>query len=245
MVSVALTGALLAITGCAKGQGDGVPISGNPDGSVVGFPDAGIIFPDANNNNPTPDAGSSGTPTMKTLAQTTDRTTITTANSVACADNTTGYTDENSYYRVFDLAAAGINSTFTVSSVHIGIEQAASGGGSQSIDVHLYTVNGTPSIANLSEIGSANATVTDQSSSFIDVPITGSAPGGSQLAVGIHSPDGTTASNTFYVGSNAGGESSPGYILATTCMVNDLSTTNAIGYPDMNMLIEVTGTYTP
>jgi len=246
VVSVAFAGALLAVTACAKGQGDGIGIGGNPDGSVVNVPDSGIIFPDANNNPGTPDAGGGGgTPQTKTLTQTTDRTTITSANSVACADNTSGNTTENSYYRVFDLSANGVNSTYSVSSVHVGIEQASSTAGSQQVDVRLYTLSGSVSVANLSQVGTASANVSDTTSSFVDVPVTASVPGGSQLVVEVHTADGTAAGNTFYIGSNAGGESAPGYIMAADCSVTDMSTDSSIGYPDMHMLIEVTGTYTP
>jgi len=245
VVSVAFAGALLAMTACAKGQGDGIGIGGSPDGSVVNFPDAGIVFPDANNNNPTPDAGGGGTPQTKTMSQTTDRTTITSANSVACADNTSGNTTDNSYYRVFDLSANGVNSTYSVSSVHIGVEQASSTAGSQQVDVRLYTLSGAVSVANLTQIGTASASVSDATGSFVDVPITASVPGGSQLVVEVHTADGTTAGNTFYIGSNAGGESAPGYIMAADCSVTDMTTDTAIGYPDMHMLVEVTGTYTP
>ncbi len=245
VVSVAFVGALLAMTACAKGQGDGIGIGGNPDGSVVSFPDSGITFPDANTNPGTPDAGGGGNPQTKTLSQTTDRTTITSANSVACADNTTGNTTENSYYRVFDLSANGVNSTYSVSSVHIGVEQATSGGGSQQVDVRLYTLSGAVSVANLSQVGTASANVSDSTGAFVDVPVTASVPGGSKLVVEVHTADGVAAGNTFYIGSNAGGESAPGYIMAADCSVTDMTTDTAVGFPDMHMLIEVTGTYTP
>ena len=166
---------------------------------------------------------------------------ITSGNSVACYNSTGGYTTDNSYFRVFDLASFGITGAFNVASVDFGIESAT--GASQPINVNLYTLTGaTLAWANLNPIGSASGTLSPQALTHFSIPVTGSAPAGSKLVVEIHSPDGSTAVTAFFFGSNAAAESGPSYIAAVGCGLTEPVTTATIGYPGMHIVMNVTGT---
>jgi hypothetical protein len=195
--------------------------------------------------------------------------TIAPSNSISC-NNGVGHTD-NSYWRAFTLQSFGINNSFTVQSVDIGVETASSGstnapsrpgqiskngskaglaapaapaGPGQPITVRIYTSSqafpaGFP--GSLTLIGTANTTVSDQAGTIINVPITGIAPGGSQLVVEVFTPDGQAAGNLFYFGSNSSPETAPGYITAAECGINTPTTTTAIGFPDMHLVMNVHG----
>ncbi len=167
---------------------------------------------------------------------------IVTGNSVAC--NAGGLHTDNSYLRQFDLSAFGISAVFNVTQVEVGVEQAVGAGGSQPLTVNLYTkINpaGALTWANLSPIGTASATVTDQSLTLLTVPVAGAAPAGSVLVVEVFTPNGQTAGNSFFVGSNAAGQTAPSYLAAAGCGVTEPTDTAAIGFPGMHIVMNVTG----
>ena len=106
---------------------------------------------------------------QQTITHSTSQSIIT-GNSVSC--NAGGLHTDNSYLREFDLTAFGISGPLGVTQVEIGVEEATGAGGSQPITVNLYTkINPAAPLtfANLSPIGTANATVTDQSLSLIHI----------------------------------------------------------------------------
>jgi hypothetical protein len=185
---------------------------------------------------------------MKLPSRPADTVTITqsssqdvTSGSVACGVSASGYTADNSYFRVFDLTSYGISGTFNVTSVDFGIESAT--GTSQPIQVNLYTLSGaTLAWANLNPIGSASGTLAAQALTHFSIPVTGSAPAGSKLVVEIHSPDGSVAVTALYIGSNAAAETGPSYLAAADCGIAEPTTTAAIGFPDMHIVMNVTGT---
>jgi len=232
--------------GCAKGilDEDGgnsgnpdAPIGGNPDAPVGGNPDAPV--------GGNPDA----MPMTRTLTQTSSDTMVS-GNSVSC-NQTDGLGvqthDDNSYFRIFDLPGSGINSAFNVTQVTVGIETAVGGIGSQPATVRLYRLNGTPSLANLTQIASTNVTVPDQDLTLLNVNITGTAPAGSKLAVEFFTPAGHTDGNNIFIGSNTSGETAPVYLVAAACSITDLTAWSALGVSVLTMhaIIKVTGTYNP
>lgn len=232
--------ALLAA--CAQGTAN----QEGPDARVVDFPDADPAAPDASTPG-TPDAGP-GTPMMRTLSQTTADT-IVDANSVSCNGGDPPTHSENHYFRVFDLPAAGINSAFQVSQVTVGIESASSGTGTQPATIILHTLTGAPALANLTQLGSFPITVADQLAGLRDFPVNATAPPGSKLVVEFTTPDGSLAGNLLFIGSNTAGETAPSYITAPLaapggCEITELTTTGAIGFPTMHVVMKVTGTYT-
>lgn len=215
----------------APGTPDAAP--GTPDAYVPPTPDASV---------PHPDAASSGTPI--TITQSLSQTILST-NSVSCNSETSGHSD-NSYFRVFTLTDEGIDSQFDVTSVEVGIEDAVSGtGGQQPAFVYLYTLSGAPLTANLTEIGSASVSVSDQSLSTIDVNVTGTVPAGGTLAVEFYTPNGQDDGHFLFVGSNDDGETGPTYMVAADCGVADMTTTTDIGFPEMQWVLNVTGIYYP
>jgi hypothetical protein len=110
--------------------------------------------------------------------------------------------------------------------------------------VNLYTSNqpfptGFP--GSLTLIGSVATTVSDQALTILNVPITGTAPAGSQLVVEVFTPDGDAAGNVFFIGSNNGGETGPSYLRAADCGVPNPVPTATIGAPGMNIVLNVNG----
>lgn len=164
---------------------------------------------------------------------------ITSGNSVSC-NNGAAHTD-NHYLRVFDLPTFGINRPFGITNVSLGIESSVPAGATQPVEVRLYTLEGAFQFANLTLIGSAAAAVTSQSLTILDVPVEGVAPTGSKLVVDIFTPNGQTAGNLFFVGSNSLGETGPSYLAAADCGVPEPATTASLGFPEMMIVMNVTG----
>jgi len=208
------------------------PIDARPDGTPIDGPpiDAPIDAP--------------STQTI-TLSQSSS-TAITALNSVACSDNLTGYTRENSYYRVFRLADFGVNTAFTAQRVDVGIEDAEPGGSSQSFTVRLHTLNGAFLTANLTPIAGQVVTAPVTTTGLV-MPVAlspaGVAPAGSTLVVEILVPDGYAAGNIFFIGSNTATESGPSYIRAPDCGLNEPGTFASVGFANVHIILTVTGTY--
>jgi len=168
--------------------------------------------------------------------------TILTGNSVSC--NAAGLHTNNSYFRAFTLSNFGITEDFNISMVEIGVEQAIGAGGTQPITVYLYTSSqafptGYP--GSLTQIGTANINVPDQSLTLFQIPVTGTAPAGSQLVVEIFTPDGQTAGHSFFIGSNNLGQTAPSYIMAADCGITVPTDVAGIGFPGMHIVMNVTG----
>jgi hypothetical protein len=170
---------------------------------------------------------------------------ITPLNSVSC--NSKGVHTDNSYFRAFQVTQA-----LDVCEVQFGVESAVGLKGGQEVIVRLYTSNqpfpaGFP--GSLTQIGDVSAFVRDtDSGTVVSVPITASVPAGSQLVAEIFTPGnsvptaptgGTGAS--FFIGSNTAAESGPGYIFAPDCSINAPTTTTDIGFPNMHIVLNVSG----
>jgi hypothetical protein len=225
------------VAACAEGtSGGGGP--GTPDAGQQGGADA---RPGGNADAaPAADA----TPSMVTLSHSTNST-ITAENSVSCNLGAPDFFhSENSYYRVYDLTAMGVSGSFNVQSVVVGIESAASLGGTQPATVRLHTQTGaTLNLASLSQIGTASTQIANATATTITVPVTGTAPAGSKLVVELLTPDGQTTNNTFFIGSNTAGETGPSYLRAPDCGINEptVAATAAPGVT-MHIVLDVIGT---
>jgi hypothetical protein len=181
------------------------------------------------------------------ITQSTDINTITPSNSVSCNDGL-GHTD-NSYLRRFLLNADhGITGQFDVTSVDFAIENATSGSGNQPITVNLYSIpTASPLLfANLTLIGSQGVSIPDQSLMPLNVTVAGTIadPTTTDLVVEVFTPNGQTAGNIFFIGSNANGESRPSYLAAADCSVPEPATTASVGFPGMNIIMVVNGNET-
>ena len=167
---------------------------------------------------------------------------IVTGNSVSC--NGGGLHTDNSYIRRFTLTDFGIGGNFNVIQVEVGIEQAFGAGGTQPAVVNLYTWNPADPFlfGNFNPIGTVSTSVPDQSLSIITVPVTGTAPAGSTLVVEFFTPNGQAAGNSLFVGSNADPETDATFLAAADCGVPEPVPTADIGFPDMHLVMNVTGT---
>lgn len=166
--------------------------------------------------------------------------TITAGNSISC--NATGLHAENSYYRIFDLAGDfGITEAFDITEVQFGVEQATGAGGTQPVEVRLYTLSGPFVLANLTPIGSAPLSVPNQNLTIFSAPIAATVPAGALLVVEIFTPDGQAAGHSFFVGSNTAGQTDPSYIRAPSCGLTEPGNLATIGFPNMHIVINVTG----
>ncbi len=171
-----------------------------------------------------------------TLTQSTSQS-IVAANSVSC--NAGGLHTDNSYYRSFPLTA-----DINVCEVQFGIETAAGAGGTQPVTVNLYSGAGAfPATfpAGYTQIGTASLNVADQAATVFPASVAGLALAGTNLVVEVFTPDGQTAGNSFFIGSNSSGESAPSYLAAAGCGVSTPTATSAIGFPQMQIVMNVIG----
>ncbi len=207
---------------------------GTPDAAIPGTPDAAPGTPDA-------------APPMSVEATVTHSTStaITAGNSISC--NATNLHANNSYYRVFNLPALGISSDFSITKVTVGIESATSGaGGTQPATVRLHTLTGALALANLTQIGTADVSISDTATGVVlDFPITATAPAGATLVAEFFTPDGQAIGHSLFIGSNALGQSDPSYLAAADCGATEPADISGLGFPDMHIVLSVTGTHTP
>jgi subtilisin family serine protease len=162
-------------------------------------------------------------------------------NSVACSPDGGFSTTENGYLRHFTLDDFGITSDFAVSEVQFAIEDLTI---AQTMTVNLFTMvdpAGPFVYANFQEVGSAEVSLTPQAMTLVSVPVTGTAPAGSTLVVEIDSPD-TSGAGAFFIGSNPNGQTAPSYLRSVSCGLNEPTDTAAIGFPGMQIVMNVTGT---
>jgi hypothetical protein len=212
----------------------GTSETGGADGASAITPDAAINF-DAGIQEVTLQAGAANT--------------ITPQNSVSC--NSGGpdfFHADNHYYRSYPLANVGVTSDFIVTSVDIGVEEAASAGGSQPLQVTLHTLDGPLQLANLTLLASTSAAVPDQIGAVITIPIAATVPAGSTLVVEVFTPDGAATQNRFFIGSNREGEAFPSFLRAPggNCALDEPAATSALGVDGliMSIVLNVTGTHT-
>ncbi|NOR88562.1 MAG: hypothetical protein GQ527_13235 [Bacteroidales bacterium] len=159
---------------------------------------------------------------------------------VTASCNGGGLHTDNSYLRVFDLVGDfGINEDIDVVSVEFGIETAAGASGDQPVTVNVYTLSGAFVFANLTLIATEAVTVADQTLTIFTVPISAAIPTGSTMVIEIFTPDGQGVGNSFYFGSNSGGQTDDSYIAAAACGINEPTSTGAIGFGHNHYVINV------
>lgn len=183
---------------------------------------------------------------ITTITQSTNNATITPLNSVACA-TAAGFHVDNSYWRSYNLAAAGVTTPIDIVSIRFGIEQATSPAGNQPAIIRLYLdTNPQPGQiilgATLIPIHTENITVVNAANTFVTQAMTG-APvtvlPTDTLVVEFNTPTGATLSNSFFMGSNNAGETAPGFISAAGCGINVPSTFASIGFPNVAIILDV------
>ncbi|MEZ4400793.1 MAG: hypothetical protein R3B06_12280 [Kofleriaceae bacterium] len=239
---------LLLVAGCATAAGTGVgdddPIDARSDGGSSTDAPQVVDAPLPTDAPPPVDAPAVQT---VTLSQSSSMA-ITALHTVACSNQTTGFTAENSYYRAFRLADFGVTNAFTATRVDVGIEQATGVGGSQSMQVKVYTVAGTFPAGVLTQIAGQLVTVPDSATNTVmQIPLApaGLAPAGSTVVVEAFIPDGRAIGNVLYLGSNAAAESGPTYLRAPDCGSTQPQPISALVSPDpqVHVVLTVTGTH--
>ncbi|MDA0246194.1 MAG: S8 family serine peptidase, partial [Chloroflexi bacterium] len=167
-----------------------------------------------------------------------------TAGSISC--NSGGLHADNSYWRAFDLPSFGINGAFAISSVDVGVETANGASGSQPVVLRLYAApSGTafpaafPGSFNL--IATENVNVANQTLSLLNIPVAAVVPANSVLVMELFTPNGQATNNSFFVGSNAGGQSAPSYIASAPCGITAPTDLAGIGFGNMHIVMNVTG----
>ncbi|WP_242636624.1 carboxypeptidase regulatory-like domain-containing protein [Myceligenerans salitolerans] len=156
-------------------------------------------------------------------------------NSASCG-NAFG-TSENSFLRTFTLSDFGIDGSFAVSEVSFGIEEATA----QTLTVNLYQLVGDDFVyANLEQLGSAQVDIEAQTLSMVSVPVEGEISGGT-LVVEVVTPNLQDTGGVFYIGSNGDGQTAPSYLKADDCGIAEPAATDSIGWPDMHIVMNVSG----
>jgi hypothetical protein len=182
--------------------------------------------------------------TPRTITQSQSQS-IENANSVACSNSSQQHTD-NAYLRAFTLTDFGISGAFQVSEVEFGVELAQAGSGStQPVRVRLYrktNPSGPLNYSNLTTLATTNINMPNRSLSRYTTSIAGTAPAGSVLVVEIFTPNGQASGHQFFIGSNPDGQTAPSYIAAASCSIAQPATTASIGFPEMHIVMNVTGT---
>jgi hypothetical protein len=162
------------------------------------------------------------------------------AGSVAC-NNGIAHT-EISYWRAYTLALA---TPVTISNVIFGIElaNAAGTGTTQPVNVRVYTSAGAFPGGVRTLVASQTYNIPDQTNSLFTATFTTPAtiPGNSIMVLEVNTPDGRPAGNLFFIGSNALPETAPSYLSAADCGITTPTTTAAIGFPNMHIILNATG----
>ena len=119
---------------------------------------------------------------------------------------------------------------YSVTSVDFGLESANN---TQPVTVRLYTNSGAPFPGGTrTQIATTTISVTAaQTGTVVSTPLTATVPAGtSELVMELFTPDGQTAGNLIFVGSNTAAESGPSYLSAEACGVTTPTTTAALGF---------------
>jgi hypothetical protein len=231
----------LSIAGCARAGKENSIIGGLPDARPGG--DAGEV--------PEPDASLIDAPPAQVTLSATTSGAIASNHSFGCVTDAERFTLRNSYYRVFTLADFNLTTTLHVTQVDFGIQTATAGSGAQAqpATVHLgtYAVAARGDTLDLSQVREVNAAaiqIANGSASRMAVPITGDIAPSTSVIVELAIPDGATAGNRFFIGTNAQGERSPGYIMSpeATCGITTPTAMGSIGRGEVDMVMTITGT---
>jgi hypothetical protein len=182
---------------------------------------------------------------LQTLSQSTNSTTVT-PGSIACAvGNPAQYTVDNGYFRSYPLST--LPSNIDIVSISFGVENVAStqpGGFPLQIRLYNDANGGQPSpFSSLVLRHTESFTLpTSAIPQVVTQALTGSTvtfATNETLVVELFSPTGATSGNLFFIGSNALGQSAPGYLRAPNCGVNDPTALSTIGYPNMHVILNV------
>ncbi len=161
------------------------------------------------------------------------------AGSITC--NAAGIPTENSFYRDFDLDGDfGISGDFNVTNVEFGVEQVT---GAVALTLNVYSTAGpfpTGFPGSLTLQGTANYSVNlPDNLTIVSVPLIATIPAGSIMVYELKINAGAT--NSFFPGSNAAGQTGVSWIAATDCSITAPTNLADIGFPNVHMIMNVVG----
>lgn len=191
-------------------------------GATVAFP-----FPTVGDNCPLPPG------TAVTLNQSVN-TTLITPIQIGCQAG--GRTTANSWWRAYDLAPLNLPAGLTIRSVRFGIETSNFSSGSVVGTIRIYRSNGAFPGAGRTLLSTQNVTITNQTGTFLTVPLSTPATVGRTdvVAVELNLPDGRSGNTgAFFIGSNGAGETGISYISAPDCgITNPTPIADLVGVTD-------------
>jgi len=162
--------------------------------------------------------------------------------SVACGSG--GIVSDNIFYRAFDISSTGYTQ-FDVTEVAFGIEAVSNESVGFAVDVIIYETTAFPGGV-LTELASVSVPlITADSGTIKTVPITATITD-AVLVFGVSTPDESSGGGTtgFQIGSNPDGQTAPSYLTSVGCALIAPTDTAAIGFPDMHIVMSVTGNET-
>ncbi len=164
---------------------------------------------------------------------------ITAANSVSC--NAGGLHTDNSYFRAFSLAS--FPQGFDVCAVEFGVETAAGAGGTQPVTLRVFSNTGAAFPGGTRTLITEQAiSLANQAATVFSQALAASLPAGTnELVFEVFTPNGQVAGHSFFIGSNGAGETGPSFLQATDCGVASPTATSAIGFPQMQIVMNILG----
>ena len=174
------------------------------------------------------------------ITQNTDTTTVTQFNSASCL------ADNDSYYRRFNLDEDHtLGATLSISEVEFAVEAAPATPLTLTINLYEIAHDDEFLLANLNNIGSTTVGVSELDNlTVVSTLVSGVIDGGmNDLVVEVFAADATNG-ESFFIGSNAAGESAPSYIVSAGCSSTEPTDTAGLGYPDMHIIMVVNGQIT-
>jgi subtilisin family serine protease len=164
-------------------------------------------------------------------------------NSVACSPDGGASTTDNGYLRHFQLESLGIFSDLDVTEVSFGVESASA----HTVTVNLFEMidpDGPFVYSNFTLIGTADHALSATALEIVTVPVNATVDAGSTLVVEIDSPD-LSGTGSFFMGSNNQGQTAPSYLRSASCGLADPIDLAAIGFDNMQIVINVHGLAAP
>lgn len=164
---------------------------------------------------------------------------------IACGNTNFGYTGENHYWRVFDLADFNVTGAYVITSIDMGIGDLELGGTTQTSTVRIHTLNGNFELANLTLVHEEQVALTEGLAlSLYNVPIDNvTIPSGSTFVVEWEPVDGTPTEShgplVVNFGANSAGQSAPTYIYAPDCGSGGPTDLAAVGFPNSHWVLAV------
>lgn len=188
------------------------------------------------------------------MSQSTDNTTITAGNTVACVTTAAPqYHAVNSFIRAYTPSAEGINFPIDVTCIGFGLEYALAGAaanpvGTQPATINLYiddpaapvfpgALPGPPVATQAVVLNDTPATGGVLLTQGITTPVT--ITPNQILIVEFFLPDGIAPQNIAFVASNAAGETAPSYLMSAGCGTPTPTPYAAIGFPTVNLILDV------